>query len=104
MTFDLGALIASAVGVLFSGVGYLLAKRDTAHEDAIKELFSMHKEDAARLQELTVKIAENHYPKVEINAMLDQFKKYLDQRFDQLEMAVRTIKSGGERGRHSTDL
>jgi len=81
---DLG-IVAIIMGVVISIMGYLLAKKDAAQEEQLLDLYIKHEADAAKLQSLEVKIAENHYPKSEINQIVDSLKKYLDDRFDRIE-------------------
>ena len=70
---------------LFSVLWFLLRKKDEAQEQhicaqdhQIEILFTKHDQDADRLTELELKIAEKHYLKTE-----------LDTKFDKLENALR---------------
>jgi hypothetical protein len=82
--------IIGVVGAIVVGImGYLLAKKDAAQEAQLEDLYKKHEADASKLQTLEVKIAENHYPKTEINAIVENLKKYLDDRFDRIEMMSR---------------
>jgi len=81
----IGVVCAVVVGIM----GYLLAKKDAAQEAQLEDLYKKHEADASKLQTLEVKIAENHYPKTEINAIVENLKKYLDDRFDRIEMMSR---------------
>ncbi len=88
-TFDWGAVLAALAAIFAGSIGYLLSRKDTAQEMQIADLFVKHEADALRLQSLEVKIAENHYPKSEINSFFEHFKNYLDERFDRLEKAMK---------------
>lgn len=81
-TVIIGLVISIVIGVM----GYLLAKKDAAQEAQLEDLYGKHEADSIKLQMLEVKIAENHYPKTEINQIVDGLKKYLDDRFDRIEM------------------
>ncbi len=86
---SLNAIIEVAGGALIAVMGYLLSKKDATQEAKIDDLYTKHEADAAKLQSLEVKIAENHYPKSEINQIVDSLKKYLDDRFDRIEQMSR---------------
>lgn len=83
------AIIAIIGAVIIGVMGYLLAKKDAAQEAQLEDLYKKHEADASKLQILEVKIAENHYPKAEINQIVENLKKYLDDRFDRIEMMSR---------------
>ena len=83
------AIIGLVVTIIIGVMGYLLAKKDAAQESQLEDLYKKHEADASKLQILEVKIAENHYPKTEINAIVENLKKYLDDRFDRIEMMSR---------------
>lgn len=85
--------------VLFSVVGFLLARRDTKQEETFKEykeavdkqianLYAIHDEDAKRLEGLAIDVAKNYNPKHEITGLFDTFRLYLNERFDRLEQAI----------------
>lgn len=83
------AIIAIIGAIIIGVMGYLLAKKDAAQEAQLEDLYKKHEADASKLQILEVKIAENHYPKTEINQIVENLKKYLDDRFDRIEMMSR---------------
>jgi hypothetical protein len=83
------------VTAVFSLIGWLLANKDAKQEEMIKELFAKHEEDARKLGALEIDIAKNYNPKHEITGLFDNFKLYLNERFDRLEQAV-----GVERRHH----
>ena len=87
---DSSVIIELVGGVVIAIMGYLLSKKDAAQESQLEDLYKKHEADATKLQILEVKIAENHYPKTEINAIVENLKKYLDDRFDRIEMMSRT--------------
>lgn len=60
-------------------IAWFLRSKDEAQARQIALLFSKHDEDAARLADLEIRIAKEHYLKHE-----------LDQRFDRVETAVKT--------------
>ena len=82
-------IVEAVVAIVIGVMGYLLAKKDAAQEAQLEDLYKKHDADATKLQTLEVKIAENHYPKTEINAIVENLKKYLDDRFDRIEMMSR---------------
>lgn len=96
MTFDIGATLAALVAAALSVVGYLLAKKDSAQETQISDLYTKHESDAKRLQELELHVASNHYPKTEINQILEQMKKHFDERFDRLEQFMAHRRSSDQ--------
>lgn len=55
--------ITGVFGIIF----YLLKQKDTIQGKHIEKLYTMHDRDAEALQELKLKIAENHYPKTELD-------------------------------------
>ncbi|ADE12123.1 hypothetical protein [Sideroxydans lithotrophicus] len=83
------------LGLLTGAIGWLLANKDAKQEEMIKELFLKHDEDAKKLAALEIDIARNYNPKHEITGLFDNFKLYLNERFDRLEQAV-----GVERRHH----
>ncbi|APB99015.1 hypothetical protein [Polynucleobacter asymbioticus] len=88
MELNFGSIIAgifSAIGAVFV---YLLNRKDQAQENQISDLFKKHDEDSSRLHELELQVAKNHYQKIEVDAILDRFKSYLDERFDRLEQSI----------------
>lgn len=53
---------------IFTVLWYLLKQKDEAQAEQIRVLFSKHDLDASNLEALKLKIAENHYPKGELDA------------------------------------
>jgi uncharacterized coiled-coil protein SlyX len=88
MEWNFGAILAASIGVLGSAFGYLLSRKDSHQADQITDLFRKHETDASRLQDLEIKVAADHYPKHEINAILSQLRSYLDEKFDRIEKAL----------------
>lgn len=81
------AISIFVMGLFFGAIGYLLSRKDQAQEAQIKLLFAKHDQDAKDLQDLRVKLAENHYSKHE-----------LDDRFNRMEMAFKDgMKSMNEK-------
>lgn len=66
------------VTTAFAILGYLLQQKDTKQGKQIDLLFEKHDHDAAALDALKLKIAEQHYQKAE-----------LDRKFHSLENATR---------------
>lgn len=77
----LSALVLALVGV----VGYLLRQKDVEQALQIKLLFKKHDDDVERLAALELRIAQDHYRKID-----------LDPKFDRLERSIR--ESGAELG------
>ena len=73
------AIILFFLGGVFVVLWWLLRMKDSAQAEQIAILFHKHDEDAQRLADLELKIAERHYQKVE-----------LDSKFEKLELSVRT--------------
>jgi len=84
VTFAIGA-----VTILFTIIGFFLSQKDAKQALEISDLFRKHEEDAQKLANLELKIAEQHYPKPEIDKIMDRFKGYFDERFDRLEKVIR---------------
>lgn len=84
----LGPVIAALLGIFGSIFGYLLNRKDVAQERDIQNLYAKHDEDANRLRELELQVAQKHYQKIEVDSILDRFKSYLDERFDRLEKSI----------------
>jgi hypothetical protein len=78
----------AAIGLVFGLIGWLLANKDKKQADEIAELFRLHHSDSARLQALELDIAKNYNPKHEVTVLFDNFKMYLNERFDRIEHAV----------------
>lgn len=77
------AISIAVIGVFFTIIGYLLNRKDQTQSGQINLLFAKHDQDVKDLQELRVKLAENHYSKHE-----------LDDRINRMETAFREgIKS-----------
>ena len=66
--------------ILLLVVAWLLARKDQKQGDDIAQLYALHHDNEKQLADHRLKIAENHYPKPEV-----------DNRFMQLET---TIKDG----------
>lgn len=70
-------LAAILLGVVFGAMGWLLSSKDKKQGDDIDTLYSLCHAQQKELSEHKLKIAENHYPKHE-----------LDQRFQQLNITL----------------
>lgn len=99
MTFDLGATLSTAVLVIASVIGYLLDRKDAAqqkeisdlkvaHAKDIERLTKLHEEDAQALQTLQVKLAAEHYPKGEVDNIMQGLYRYLDEKFQDLYRVI----------------
>ncbi len=88
MDVNLGAVLSGIFSIVGAVFVYLLNKKDSAQESDIQILYEKHDEDANRLRDLELKVAQNHYQKMEVDAILDRFKSYLDDRFDRLEKSI----------------
>ena len=85
------SIALAVLTALFGVIGYLLNRKDQSQSAAIKLLFEKHDKDAQDLQDLRVKLAENHYSKHElddrINRMETAFRdgmKTLNEKLDQV--------------------
>lgn len=85
--------------ILFGVIGFLLARKDAKQEEMIREnkeaceraiadLYAKHEEDSRRLEALAIDVAKNYNPKHEITGLFDNFRLYLNERFDRLEQAI----------------
>jgi hypothetical protein len=72
---DYTELAIAGVGTV---IWYLLQEKDKKQGEDIKMLFEKHELDALALEALKLKLAENHYPKHE-----------MDAKFNALETATR---------------
>ncbi len=88
MDINLGTVLSGIFSIVGAVFVYLLNKKDSAQESDIQILYEKHDEDANRLRDLELKVAQNHYQKMEVDAILDRFKSYLDDRFDRLEKSI----------------
>ena len=79
------------LGIVASIAGYLLSAKDKAQQEEIKsmqehidELYAKHEVDVMALQELRIKLAGNHYEKVELDAKFDRLESTLKHGLDSL--------------------
>ena len=72
----LQALILGLIGL----IGYFLRQKDTEQAKSIAILFHKHDEDALKLQQLELRIANEHYIKPE-----------LDSKFDKLDNTIKSM-------------
>ena len=91
MTFDLGAIIATVVGLILGVIGYLLAKKDAQQEKLIDDLFDKHEIDARQLQHLEIKLAENYHAKPDVKGIIEDMKTYIGDRFNRLEARIAAL-------------
>lgn len=91
--------ISLVVGGVFTVLWYLLKQKDEMQAEQIKTLFIKHDQDAAGLEALKLKIAENHYPKGELDVKFHSLEqatregfKDLGGKFDRLSEALLHIK------------
>jgi len=74
--------LALAGGV--SVLAYLLQKKDADQAKLIDDLYTKHGEDAARLHEVELKLATDHYSKRELDTKFDRLDASLARGFDGL--------------------
>lgn len=92
MFIEFVLLVISGV---FAVLWYLLRNKDSHQEEQIKILFVKHDNDVSALEALKLRIAENHYPKTELDVKFlsletttrDGFKD-LGIKFDKLSEAL----------------
>jgi len=75
------------LGVMAVGGGgtvmwWLLRQKDEKQEAELKQLWLKHDEDAKQLQELRVKLAEEHYPKRELDMRFEQINSTMTHGFE----------------------
>lgn len=80
--------IVMGMGAIFTIIGYLLAQKDSRQSEQIKDLYDKCAANAKNSQNLELQLARDHYPKAEVQALLENFKNYLNERFDRIEQAV----------------
>lgn len=101
--------ILAGLGVLVGVIGWLLAKRDdkrqeeirsnaeateklrAEHQSEIHELFRLRNQDAMALSEYKLKIAENHYPKGELDSRFAQLNQTMEKGFNLLGEDVKAM-------------
>ncbi|MFA6064030.1 MAG: hypothetical protein WC736_15685 [Gallionella sp.] len=101
--------ILAGLGVLVGVIGWLLAKRDdkrqeeiaasaaaveklrTEHQSEIHELFRLRAQDVQALAEYKLKIAENHYPKNELDSRFAQLNQTMEKGFNSLGEEVKAM-------------
>lgn len=54
----------------------------------ITDLYNKHEADASKLNDLALKVANDHYSKAEIKELLKEFKEYLDEKFTSIAQAL----------------
>ncbi len=84
----IAVLMVFVLGVIFGVICWLLNNKDAQQEKKIDDLFAKHQADADKLVNLELIVAGQHYKKSEIDALMKDFREYLDKRFDRLEDAV----------------
>jgi len=91
----LGGIFVTSV---FAVIGYLLSMKDKKQEDEItslkevcRVLFTKHDLDAAALVDLQIKIAEQHYPKSELDAKFGQIEATLKSGFSELNASMKEM-------------
>jgi hypothetical protein len=65
------------IGIIFSVIGYLLADKDRKQGAETEKMFMLHHRLKEEISLFQLKVAENHYPKNE-----------LDRRFDHLNHTI----------------
>lgn len=84
-------LPAFVVGLVFSVIGYLLADKDKKQGEEMEKLYGLYhklKDDAATFQ---LKVAENHYPKNELDKRFDQLNHTITVGFSELSREIREM-------------
>jgi len=87
------------LGGVFSVLWWLLRQKDEKQaqdiekiSELIKDLYLKHQEDERELYTLRIKIAENHPPKQEIEKMISDVNKRLDQLIEQISQVMVMVK------------
>lgn len=94
--------VIAVISIVFSIIGYLLSRKDSAqskeiadlesrHTKLIDDLYTKHRVDVEKLAALELQIARNHYEKGEVTAMFTTFKAYLDEKFTELKASIHEI-------------
>jgi hypothetical protein len=102
-------IILFGIGVLVAVIGWLLAKRDDKRAEEIKEnaaamakhrtetqetfgeIFRLRSHDAQTLSDYKLKIAENHYPKTELDSRFNQLNSTMEKGFGSLGEDIRAM-------------
>ena len=71
-------------GVIASVIGYLLKRKDEEQAGLIDKLFVKHDRNESSLQDLRLKIAQDHYHKNELDARLLSLESTFQKGFDDL--------------------
>lgn len=96
-------IILFIAGLVLTVIGYLISKRVDTMSDEIKALQLMHVQDVAALEAHRLKIAENYLPATAVEKMFNQFRDYLDERFNTIEQIAR-YSNGAGAGVNETNL
>lgn len=95
LLWAVGALVTLAIG--------LLKMKDAAQAKQIDLLFDKHDEDAKKLADLELKIAQNHYVKGELDTKFDKLErafvegfKALGDKFDKLSTTLMRHQDDGK--------
>lgn len=85
------ALLGIGITAVISVMGYLLAAKDTKQAADIETLFKLCHSQQAELAAYKLKIAENHYPKHELDQRFQQLNNTIDVGFKGLSQDVKEM-------------
>lgn len=84
-------VVISVFGLLFSIIGALLSRKDSAQGQQIDMLFKKHDEDELALQNFKIEVAKEHYSKDELNHRFDKIDRTMDSMSLKLDRVLQAI-------------
>lgn len=84
-------LPAFIVGLVFSVIGYLLASKDKKQSEDVEKLYGLCHKLKDDMSTFQLKVAENHYPKNELDKRFDQLTHTITVGFSELSREVREM-------------
>lgn len=87
-------VLVSVFGLLFSVIGALLSRKDSAQGRQIDMLFDKHDQDEKALQDFKIEIAKEHYSKDELNTKFDRIDRTLDSMSLKLDKVLQAVNMG----------
>ena len=85
-------ILPYVVGVLLGIIGYLLKKKDDEQGEFIKDLYLKHEDDMKALQSLSIKLAERHYEKPELDALFKLTRDTMKEGFGELKSSIERLQ------------
>ena len=93
-------MVELGITCLVGLIGYLLKAKDTSQEKLIDDqakliadLYAKHNADVQRLHDLELQIAQNHYPKNELNLLLGEIRDTFKLGFNDMATKLETLNN-----------